>query len=901
MFSPRHQASAILSLIIVIFCSGCVYYNTFFHARQKFKEAEKSQKENTERLGQTQPSPANPSGQRQPGAVPQKQTGEQPDPMVNVQEKNLYKDAIAKANKVLQYHPDSKWADDALWLIGKSYFNMGDYLLADRKFKELVTNHPKSKFADESYYFMGLSQMFLGHNDQALSAFASLQDINKKSPYLEDMLFAEGAMEMNSENYPRASELFANYVEKYPGGDSSARAMYNLGLCHEKQNDFTGAYRAYSLVEKHEPDRLIYFDATLAAATASLKSDSVELGMKILDKLAKDERYFSRSGEIRLRVAEGQFLQGLINEAIETYGGVISANPSTIVSAEAYYRLGLIYQNEKFDLNSAKEAFSKAQQEAPNSKFKNLALARSAQIAKLESYQVQLQRADSLKKADELNALGIKPNESAILEIAPDTSRIDTTIASADSIANVPPADSVTALQVTPSGEDTTSLTETVNTPMNISVADTIDQAGLIDSTIQQATQTDTIAVPDSVFARMSKVERMRHILGIEAPPDTIAQTAIEPMDTVFLGQQDTSAQVTPTPVVNVPAPSNPPTAQPLNQDSIRASILRTGIETRYMLSELYAYELNRPDSAINEYLLIASEHPSSPFAPKSLLAAAQVELSRGDTAAALPHLQRVIGEYPDSPQAARAAEILNSPFEMSGNALGLYASAESLVYYGGNPDSALALFGYIAEKYPDLAPKASFARAWILDRIIGVEDSSAFFAYTSVAAKYPETAYAQAANERLGIASSQNNNRKPPKPSQQTQDQQKPIVEEGDETDSTQQLIAGDLPLAPRAKKVYEFVYPEALLSRDLRGKVIFKIRLDIAGMVKDYELIGPSGETAIDSVATEALIRTEFDITELDLAQLDGYFQYSIPFKRPNVTIYDDPYRDLHDTGGR
>jgi hypothetical protein len=239
----------------------------------------------------------------------------------------------------------------------------------------------------------------------------------------------------------------------------------------------------------------------------------------------------------------------------------------------------------------------------------------------------------------------------------------------------------------------------------------------------------------------------------------------------------------------------------------------------------------------------------------------------------------------------------MNSPFDLAGNALGLYAAAESLVFFANSPDSALALFRYIAEKYPDLAPKASFAAAWILDQIKGVEDSSAFFAYTSVVEKYPGTVYAQAANERLGTESN-NKRRSPPRPSQQPQEEQKPS-QGGGEADTTGQLLAGNLPLAPRTKTVGQFIYPEALLSRELKGKVIFKIRLDIAGMVKDYEIIGPSGEYAIDSAATESLIKTEFDISELDLSQLDGYFQYSISFKRPDINMFNDPYRDRYERG--
>jgi TolA-binding protein len=898
MFKPRHQTAIFLFLVIFMLDSGCVYYNNFFQAKKKFNEAEKSQKENVERQSQAQiPTPATPGGQRQQGAPSQKtEPAGQTGPLVNMQEQTLYRDAIDKANKVLLYHPTSKWVDDALWLMGKSYFNMGDYLLADRRFKELVTNHPKSKFADESYYYMGLCQVYLGHNDQALSAFASLEDVDKKSPYIEDMLFAKGAMEMMAQNYAQAGELFAEYTAKFPDGDSAARATFNLGYCREKQNDFGAAYSAYIAVDKRNPGRLLYFDATLAAATAAIKSDSVELGMNILDKLAKDERYFARSGEILLRVAEGHYLQGNIDKAVETYQSVITSNPQTPLSAEAYYKLGLINQNNKFDLGAAKEAFSKAQQEAPNSVYKNLALARSAQIAKLESYQAQLQRADSLREADEMKASGHDVGQTAVAETLSISVNADTIQSSSDSISADSIADSSAVSQKSEAIIDTIPPPQFSTDSTAFAIVDTgaVAMGNIPESLLQRSDLLPKSQTPD--LDDSLRVSRMLKLLGADLSIDTAASARQTPVDSVLHADNDSLAKSLQS--SGPPADANHSSGQPaVNEDSIRTAILQSGIETRYLLAELYAYELSRPDSAIYEYLLIAKEHPQSPYAPKSLLAAAQVELNRKDTVAAMRYLNRVIDEYPDSPQAARAAEITNSPLNMQANAMGLYVSAESLAYSGNNPDSAIALFKFIADKYPDLAPKASLAEAWVLDQIIGVEDSSAYFAYLSVAQKYPETAYAQAANERLGLTAAQGGRKHPPKPTQQPQSEQQP--DENVTADTSGQLMAGDLPLAPQPKKVGDFLYPESLLSKDLKGKVIFKIRIDFSGKVAEHEIIGPSGEYAIDSVATQALINTEFDTSQLSLSQLDGYFQYSIPFSRPNINIYNDPYRDLHEEG--
>ncbi len=205
MFSNRYFRWYLTALLAFVFSSGCVYYNTFFMARKKFEEAEKNQALNAE-------------GRRKQG-IPPGQIGRKGrnqskgnvgggggpsgsfTPNITPQVRILYEDAIKKASKVLRFHPDSKWVDDALWLIGKSYYNMGDYLQADRKFKELVTNQPESKFADDSFFYGGLCQIELGHGDLAMEAFERIERDSKRSEYIDDVYFARGKIAKDDKSY----------------------------------------------------------------------------------------------------------------------------------------------------------------------------------------------------------------------------------------------------------------------------------------------------------------------------------------------------------------------------------------------------------------------------------------------------------------------------------------------------------------------------------------------------------------------------------------------------------------------------------------------------------------------------------------------------------------------------
>jgi TolA-binding protein len=921
-------SSRLLKLLIVLAAitigSGCVYFNTFFMARQKFNNAEKSQEENRlNKLRLDDQSSAKPgdSGQGRSSIPSAPQPRVQPGVVVSAvtqQERTLYEDAITKANLVLTLHPESKWADDALWLIGKSNFNMTEFLKAEKSFKELVTNHPESKYVDDAYYYMGLSLISLDLKEQALESFANIENAPKKSPFLEYILFARGNMELADEHYDKAEEIYSNFLERYPSSDSAAMAMFNIGQCREKRKEYLSAYDAFGKVEKYSPSRRLHFDASLAQATAAIAGDSVAMGMKILGILSKDDSYFSRAGEINLKSAEGYYLQGDIESAIKLYTDVTVQNPRTPQAAESYYRLGVIYQETKYDLAAAKAAFTKAQNEFSDSEFRPLALARSAQIAKLETYQTQLQKADSLARVEEMESLGQSEPESLSAQPQLDTAQTTQVIDSTHAINN----DTLTAIDSSAMAKPDSAVT--IEKPPIMMASDSVSQKKP-DSSISlrnMANKPVSSPVLDTTgFANLSPAERMKRTFDRYSNGDTLAgrvamgaadslgaakDSASVLADSTRINIKDTLAVLTDTSLVNtkdtlaVAKPSTPVKPQTVPavsakaiQDSIRQSIIQSGIETRFLLAELYAYELNRPDSALEEYLLLANEYPRSQYAPRALLAASQIKFATGDSIGARELLTKLLNEYTQTPQANLAARELNSPADPL-NAIALYSTAENLVFSGENPDSAIVLYKFIAQNVPELAPKAAYAAAWTLDQVIGVEDSSAYYAYYDITKKYPHTEYASAANDRISAATKKSAKRPSQTPNQSPADS----TSNEAVPDSTLDMASG-LPIAPSVTKPGVFIYPEALLSQDLRGKVIFKIKLSFSGKVEDYQMIGPFGEHQIDSTATVALLQTEFDVSSLDLSQLDGYFQYSISFKRPDINIYNDIYREQRDRG--
>jgi TonB family protein len=388
-------------LLSFLFGTTCVYYNTFYYAEKYFKQAEENQKKREKQAqgGEEQPSYPQ-TGPRYPqkgleegyqkGYEPERRTSYNPD-------REIYEKAIQKASKVLTFHTKSKYVDDALYIIGKSYYSMEEYQKADRKFKELVTNFPKSKFIPKAYFYMGMSHFRLEDYGKAREALNEVLKIPKRKEFKDRASFMLAEIAFEEEDFPKAIELYQEMLSQYGSSEKAAQAQLQVGESFFHLQDYQEAAAAFKRVESRNPDTETLYRARFRRGESLYLCERLDAGLAIFRDLNENERYFHHQPEVRLRVAQGEHRLGRQKQAMEIYEGLIESHPKSEESARACYELGRIYQLELLDLTKAKEMFDKCKSEKPSSEIAEEALARSAEIAKLESYREQL--ADSLGEA----------------------------------------------------------------------------------------------------------------------------------------------------------------------------------------------------------------------------------------------------------------------------------------------------------------------------------------------------------------------------------------------------------------------------------------------------------------------------------------------------------------------
>ncbi|RPI02367.1 MAG: hypothetical protein EHM64_14075, partial [Ignavibacteriae bacterium] len=125
------------------------YFNGYYNATNLFSEAE--DEINTAALAARGKEPASTQPIQIPGTAKQK-LGQ----------------VIDKCSNILAFHPTSSLVDNALLLIGKSFYYQADYLKAERKFAELLAQFPNSALALEAQIWYARSTEKLGKLEEGV-------------------------------------------------------------------------------------------------------------------------------------------------------------------------------------------------------------------------------------------------------------------------------------------------------------------------------------------------------------------------------------------------------------------------------------------------------------------------------------------------------------------------------------------------------------------------------------------------------------------------------------------------------------------------------------------------------------------------------------------------------------
>ena len=126
------------ALLVAGIQTGCVYFNTYYNAQKYFRQAERARK-------QIEDQHQNLSDSRRAKGLGLQNRGQR-RPQGSKNPNHLYDQAARKASIVLEKYRDSDLVDDAMFLLGLSFYWQGHYRHPARYIRELEINIPHSEF-----------------------------------------------------------------------------------------------------------------------------------------------------------------------------------------------------------------------------------------------------------------------------------------------------------------------------------------------------------------------------------------------------------------------------------------------------------------------------------------------------------------------------------------------------------------------------------------------------------------------------------------------------------------------------------------------------------------------------------------------------------------------------------
>ena len=350
----------LLSILIVLTLLGsCAYYNTFYNAKELFKSASSKDLEASGRASR---------------AAQQE-----------------YNEVIKKCASLLEYYPNSKYVDDAIYLMAMSFYKKGGSTTqVFEQCDKLIQYFPNSEYYTDAVILKAQTHRDLMRLNEAYSLLET-QILNSKNADDEAKVLLKMAdFYTEDKEYERARFYLNTIIDLHKSSPEYKQASYFVGLNYFAEKNYQEAIKSLEKFLKLKNDREVKYDARYYIALSNYYLKNYSVASKQVKKLIDDE--YRKDEKNKITVLQGKILlaSGQIDEGIEILNELIEGNQRGKISAETNYILGDYYLTNTDSLRLAIEHFNNVKKADTNSEFVESSVAKSSVAS-----QIQLFRTDN--------------------------------------------------------------------------------------------------------------------------------------------------------------------------------------------------------------------------------------------------------------------------------------------------------------------------------------------------------------------------------------------------------------------------------------------------------------------------------------------------------------------------
>jgi len=338
----------IIPLIAILLFTGCAYFNTFYNAKKYFNEAERSYSK-THRI--------------------------------TPKERREYEKVIEKCSKILEFYPNSKYVDDALYLMAISYLRIGNRHKARRKFEELFKFYPNSKYIPKAKVEYARLLIESGKPEVAREMLKQ----SSKTTLEEATLLLAHSLALEGKCDKALEELKPVLHKKKLNEQRKIDALMLAAKCSYKTQNYMDAIKYLQSLQKFVLADSIKVESQVLLGDVYFEMDSLDRAREILQRIDLPPRD-KRRPSIEFRIAQILLKKGETDRALKKFEQVYKENKNGKYGQLSAY----IIANQYEQMDSIKKAidwYKRASNSRVNQKIADIARQKYIAYSDIEKYQ----------------------------------------------------------------------------------------------------------------------------------------------------------------------------------------------------------------------------------------------------------------------------------------------------------------------------------------------------------------------------------------------------------------------------------------------------------------------------------------------------------------------------------
>ncbi len=243
------------------------------------------------------------------------------EPLVlsNTARNNLTK-VIEKCSELLQFHGNTAYVDDALLILGKSFYYQSNFQKAKRKFEELLATNPDEDLILEANLWIAKCDMQLKNYSAGLNGLKRVRDeaLEKEiDNIINESFIEEIKYRIAQKEFATAIDLAIQFADVADDDELKATVYFEIANLYYQTGSYENAVEFYNKVFDYSPGIDTEIKASIRYGKALRESGRAEEAVNFFSDLRKKDKFSESLAEIDFELGKSYSATADFTSALE--------------------------------------------------------------------------------------------------------------------------------------------------------------------------------------------------------------------------------------------------------------------------------------------------------------------------------------------------------------------------------------------------------------------------------------------------------------------------------------------------------------------------------------------------------------------------------------------------------